>query len=80
MNSLKLVLFLNFEILTSTLSAFLWSTILREGRYYAVKVSKLRNVPEVYMAILVGVVHPEDVPLQLLGVGARVALGHHRVE
>ena len=29
---------------------------------------------------LVGVVHPEDVALQLLGVSARVTLLHHRME
>lgn len=35
---------------------------------------------EVDMAILIGVIHSEYVPLQLLCVGPRVALLHHRVE
>ena len=81
MNSLKLE-FPNFDI--DTFGIYLeyntqrWPLLWRCQSI--VKVSKLRNIPEVNVAVLVGVIHPEDVPLQLLGVGARVALGHHRVE
>ena len=38
------------------------------------------GLPEVDAAVPVCVVHPEDVLLQLLGVGVGVALAHHAAE